>query len=369
MIKLFFRKIQSELKKAFFIIACTFLFFFTACNANREFLSQDLQEQMSRKRTVQNTDDREELQITLNTPKPKKKRKYYWFRFGDIHITSSNYSGYLLDGTYNKFNNNFGLLEKGIFHEGLKTGNWIAWYTNGSEATNTRYKNGFKQGVFKSYDSIGNVTKKGHYKKGLKTGKWYDNEGVLTKVRYKKGIKQGVFVSYNSIGEIIEKGHYQKGLKTGKWYENEGGLTKTGYKKGIKQGVFISYDSIGGILEQGHYKKGLKTGEWIHLVNKDTVYYKVGKIIPRDSIKAKSPFVNRLYKKVFRKKGEVDLKDNKTRHGKATFKNESKKKSIVNKRIGTKSKNTKKRSKPKQEDGFFKRLYKRIFKKKKKGKK
>lgn len=121
MIKFSLRSIFFKCKVFFFLLTCVFLLCFMACNSNREFLSHDLQEQMSKKREVQNAKGKEEFKITLKTPKPKKKQTYYWYKFGNIHNSESSYDGYLLNDTYTKFDNNLSLLEKGVFVKGLKT--------------------------------------------------------------------------------------------------------------------------------------------------------------------------------------------------------------------------------------------------------
>jgi hypothetical protein len=75
--------------------------------------------------------------------KPKKGKNYYWYGTNRIHTTTDDYSGRLLDGTFMIFNETGGLLEKGTFDDGLKTGNWVTWGATGEVNTCIKYRNGF----------------------------------------------------------------------------------------------------------------------------------------------------------------------------------------------------------------------------------
>lgn len=68
-----------------------------------------------------------------------------------------------------------------IFPEDLSEKKLIKSYENGQNRFEVPLKNGVKEGMYKSYDSLGNVLVKGRYKKNKKSGIWkyYTSDGDL----------------------------------------------------------------------------------------------------------------------------------------------------------------------------------------------
>ena len=68
-----------------------------------------------------------------------------------------------------------------IFPEDLTDKKLIESYANGQNKFEVPLKNGLKEGMYKSYDSLGNVLIKGRYKKNEKSGVWkyFTSEGDL----------------------------------------------------------------------------------------------------------------------------------------------------------------------------------------------
>jgi antitoxin component YwqK of YwqJK toxin-antitoxin module len=63
--------------------------------------------------------------------KPREGYTYFWFGSNAIHETQGGFDGKLLHGEYKAFFLDNQLKEWGSFSNGLKTGEWKYWHTNG----------------------------------------------------------------------------------------------------------------------------------------------------------------------------------------------------------------------------------------------
>lgn len=117
---------------------------------------------------------------------PKKDRVYYWFKGGAVHNTEYGFSGELLHDSFLKYYHSNQLAESGRFKNGLKEGDWKTWYENGVLQSDTEWDNGQKDGEYLSYDKTGFLTEKGYYSNGLKTGKWINYISKDT-LKYRNG--------------------------------------------------------------------------------------------------------------------------------------------------------------------------------------
>lgn len=93
------------------------------------------------------------------------------------------------------------LMSVETFKNGKLSGKSIVYYKNGKTASETHYKDGIKEGIFKRYSEDGIVLEEIPYKNNQFSGK----------------------VIYRDInGKVISEGIYEKGLKKGIWkfYEN-----------------------------------------------------------------------------------------------------------------------------------------------------
>lgn len=106
--------------------------------------------------------------------KLRENKLYYWFKAGKIHNSMSNSGGFVLHDQYSKYFKSNQLAEQGKFDYGLKTGTWRTWYENGKIKHIENWRKGYKEGVFKVYDSLGEITLEGVYKNNLKYGQWLD---------------------------------------------------------------------------------------------------------------------------------------------------------------------------------------------------
>lgn len=132
--------------------------------------------------TIQKEAQSETRFITINRPdstiqarilitkalfKPNPQKFYYWYANECIHTNQGGFSGYLLHGNYCVFDKNNQLVVKGTFTNGLKTGTWVRWYSNGRRSETSPWRNGLLHGITKIYNEDGTIEKEIRYKNGI----------------------------------------------------------------------------------------------------------------------------------------------------------------------------------------------------------
>ncbi|MBJ6368906.1 toxin-antitoxin system YwqK family antitoxin [Snuella sedimenti] len=130
--------------------------------------SSDLQ-----RKVIRDADFDVECYVTHKSPKLFYPDKiYFWYRSGEIHQSVSSAGGDVLHDNYVKYYRSNQLAEKGVFHYGLKTGNWKHWYENGQLRLQEAWRNGFKHGEAIAFNYDGSISQKGSYWNNLKEGRW-----------------------------------------------------------------------------------------------------------------------------------------------------------------------------------------------------
>jgi antitoxin component YwqK of YwqJK toxin-antitoxin module len=85
----------------------------------------------------------------------QKNRSYFYFFKGGVIETQGANSGHLLHGAYEvKYPSNQ-LKEKGTFHFGLKSGQWLTWYENGKLKEEQHWRDGKLVGLHTYFDTDG----------------------------------------------------------------------------------------------------------------------------------------------------------------------------------------------------------------------
>lgn len=115
---------------------------------------------------------RYEFYTTTKKITPKAGRNYYWFKGGAIHNAETGTAGELLHDGFQKYYHSNQLAEAGKFKNGLKEGYWKTWYENGVLQSETYWDSGQKDGVYYSYDQTGLMVEKGNYRNNIKNGRW-----------------------------------------------------------------------------------------------------------------------------------------------------------------------------------------------------
>lgn len=83
-----------------------------------------------------------EIYPVANNPKAKLDLSYYWYSADAIHTTQGGYSGKLLNGQYNEYYLNKNLKLQGTFKNGLKDGVWKSWDEDGKMIETSNWKGG-----------------------------------------------------------------------------------------------------------------------------------------------------------------------------------------------------------------------------------
>lgn len=159
------------------------------------------------------------------------------------------------------------------------------YYADGSVKMIGSYREGSRQGVFRSYDQEGQVESSTLYENNIKVGEGImDKEGreqgdwilfyptgeTFAEGAYEDGKRIGLWKFYHQNGKLSQKGNYRDGLSHGDWtwyFENGSVKREEGYRKGKEDGEFIEYDQVGEVIHKGAYIDGYKNGPWFYLVN------------------------------------------------------------------------------------------------------
>ncbi|MBL4585520.1 MAG: hypothetical protein JKX84_00475 [Flavobacteriales bacterium] len=154
-----------------------------------------------------------------------------------------------------------------------KQGLWREFYEDRKVKVEGRYKNGKRNGYFKTYDTDGNLLETLKYVDGILIPnpeelakldikrEYHPNAQVKSVGSYSKGIKEGVHRIYTMDGKVESAKIYLKGKMIGN------GIVDP---EGRRQGVWKEYYDTGELRSEGKYKDGSRIGPWIF-------YYQGGK--------------------------------------------------------------------------------------------
>jgi antitoxin component YwqK of YwqJK toxin-antitoxin module len=128
------------------------------------------------------------IQNKAFTGKILETRTYFWYYNGRINHNQGGFSGKLLHGKYEVFDNQQRLLTMGSFLNGLKEGSWIRWNINGKMKESCSFKRGKLEGTLKTFTITGNLLAESDYKNDILDGKsrYYLNDTVIIR-KYRMG--------------------------------------------------------------------------------------------------------------------------------------------------------------------------------------
>jgi antitoxin component YwqK of YwqJK toxin-antitoxin module len=148
-------------------------------------------------------------------------------------------------------------------HDGLKTGMWEEYFTDGQLSMKGSYIDNKKEGIWEEYDEYDDSIQKGPYKNGKKDGKWvfyYMNGNIENEGSFKDDLKDGIWEWYYSNGKLYSKGSFKDDLKDGIWeeyYENGQLWYKGLYKDDERDGIWEFYWGDGKLQKKLLYKDGI----------------------------------------------------------------------------------------------------------------
>jgi len=143
-------------------------------------------------------------------------KRYHWFKSQQVISTEGASAGVLLHGTYEAFYGNKQLAMRGRFNKGLKSGEWMFWYEDGSISRLERWCNGRQQGEQISYAQNGEVTEVVQMRRWSRS--MYSNDS-LHEIR---GVKEHLQV-FDDRHRLVSDEHYKHGVLHGKVVHYEDG--------------------------------------------------------------------------------------------------------------------------------------------------
>lgn len=193
-----------------------------------------------------------------------------------------------------EYNNDFLISRERINHtdaSGMKQGEWLDFYPDGSIKTERNYRDDLLHGYYKEYDARGRLLVTLLYDNGKVTGtdadtsaeieiqNRYDDTGrLIYSGPYKEGIPVGIHREYNTDGTIRNAFIYNdngvlisegivdaEGNRSGPWrdYSSEGTLIAEGnYAANRRTGAWKFYNSAGRLEQAGSYSNGRIDGTW-----------------------------------------------------------------------------------------------------------
>jgi antitoxin component YwqK of YwqJK toxin-antitoxin module len=129
------------------------------------------------------------------------------------------------------------------------------FWPDGKIKTEATYRQGIPEGIRREFDREGNITTSYVFKNGLLLA-----EGVLDAA----GLRQGFWKEFYPNGIIKSQGNYQDDLRTGQWefYYPDGAIEQKGSydSKGRPDGLWEWFYNNGDMLRQEHYRQGKLDG-------------------------------------------------------------------------------------------------------------
>lgn len=207
------------------------------------------------------------------------------------------------EGEWTWMHANFKPKYRGVFRNGVREDVWKWFHGNGAEKMIIEYRGGKRDGHYREKNISGHVVKEGNYKQGVRVGEWisyYEDGTRKTVTTYIRDANPSeipsltnrllipdstmIFLDYRNIEFCIDyyqgtsnmKRHYvlSNGKRFGGYIEyfntRDDQVSYHGsYKNGEKDGEWISYYPSGRVNDIGAYDNGKKNGEFI-------VYYDFG---------------------------------------------------------------------------------------------
>ena len=159
-----------------------------------------------------------------------------------------NYINGVLNGKNTRYWNNGNIRDELTYKDGkIVDCDYIEYHPEGEKSIVGQYKNGKKEGEWKSY---------------------YQDDKILSEDNYIRDLKDGICITFHKNGQLKEKSNYIRGLKDGicNTFHNNGELeTKYDYNRGrIKDGIYEEFHPNGEIRIKGTYLNGEKEGPFTY---------------------------------------------------------------------------------------------------------
>ncbi|MDP3442797.1 MAG: hypothetical protein Q8T08_08055, partial [Ignavibacteria bacterium] len=149
--------------------------------------------------------------------------------------------------------------------ENRAQGVWKWFYDSGIVKMEGTFKNGLKNGLFKTYDLQGNLKKIEKYIDNVRQDSaeevakldlrrdYYPDGKIKVEATYRQGVPEGIRREFDANGEVEQSYIFRNGKIVGQGIINLNGL---------KQGLWKDYYPDGTLKSQGNYTDGAQVGAW-----------------------------------------------------------------------------------------------------------
>lgn len=150
--------------------------------------------------------------------------------------------------------------------EGKPTGLWKWFFTDGKLQQEGSFKNGLKNGIFKTYDKTGNLSKIEKYIDDVKQESaeevarlelrrdYFPDGKVKVEATYRQGVAEGIRREFDEQGQVVQSYTFSKGVLIGQ------GIVSN---EGLRHGQWKEFYPNGKVRAEGTYTQGKRTGDWL----------------------------------------------------------------------------------------------------------
>lgn len=176
-------------------------------------------------------------------------------------------------GLWKKYDNEGKLKYQGQFKDDKPEGKFIYYYPDGKVKTISVYSKNGSVARVKTYDEFyTKLMAEGKYVNEKKDSIWnyytldakQDSE-IISVEAYKNGIKDGMWKTFYPGGKLFDTKIYKNDILDGPWlqyFEDNTPRTKGTYVKGQLEGLATYYGPDGKKVAEGRFVKGVRHGVW-----------------------------------------------------------------------------------------------------------
>jgi antitoxin component YwqK of YwqJK toxin-antitoxin module len=189
----------------------------------------------------------------------------------DSHINKADAQG-RKQGLWRIYDDGGNLKYTGEYVDGNPVDTFTYYYPTGKPKAVLIYSDSGKVAYAKNYFPGGRLMAKGKYMNQKKDSTWIyfsEHDGSLSaEENYKNGMKEGVFRTYYPEGNVAEEITYLQDVKDGAWtqYFTDGKVKlKANYIRNKLEGQYTVYHFNGMIEISGTFKNSEKNGTWVYM--------------------------------------------------------------------------------------------------------
>jgi antitoxin component YwqK of YwqJK toxin-antitoxin module len=200
-----------------------------------------------------------------------------------IRISETPYKNGMVNGVFKWYDDKGHLKGEQVYLNDVLEGQVRAYYPSSKVLWEGTNKNGKLEGLRKEYLESGILKAETQFKNGIPDGlfRWYYENGKLNGTKtYRNGINNGTSQIFDKAGNLQEEGNFKNGKLQGtykKYYENGKLKEQMFYSNGVLNGVWKTYLANGNLERSFNYKNGKKDGIDFFYLDDGRIYVEVNK--------------------------------------------------------------------------------------------